>query len=146
MLLGVVFEYRNYRLPQRPGKPFRLVLGDPGPALYYQGSCPVLDTEIHHARLCSDAKPHIKLCALDAAKQWGIACPVCLEGMARARTEYRRMKPCRIHHGAPTPDDGVVLRWRKDPAGSWYGLILRVVPDRVYCEVAAAEELEAVTF
>lgn len=140
--LGVGSEHR---LPARPGredKPFRLVLGEPGPALYHQGDCPVLATELHHARLCTNDTPRIALFALDAARRRGIACPVCLFGLAKARAEHRRLKPCRVR-GSETIDNGLLLRWRRDAVGAWQGLVLRQSDDAVSCEIVASSDLES---
>lgn len=94
-----------------------------------------------HSKTGRATKPRIKLYALREAKRHGIACPVCLVGLAKARAEHLELKPCRVP-GADGTDPGVLLRWRKDNADRWHGLILRHDEDVVTCEVVAADALD----
>ncbi|WP_157180042.1 hypothetical protein [Rhodococcus sp. P14] len=155
--LGVISEHPTYKLPSREDKPFRLVRKrqvhgepadlkpdpDPGPALYHHGDCPVLATEIQHAKSCTDDKARIGLYTLEQAKHRGIACPVCLFGLAKARTDHLRLKPCRVQ-GPEAMDNGLLLRWRQDTTGKWKGLVLRQAEDSVFCEVVASSDLESI--
>lgn len=118
------------------------ISGDPGPMIYHTGTfdCPVLATDFY---LANSYGGHVigERMPLDVAKQRGIACLVCLLGVAKARNEHLRAKPCHLVGSDIDYPAALLLRWRKDPTGIWRGVVIYETEDTMICDVVASTDL-----